>query len=151
MKSEELRKRLEDELVAAREKWEFWLAKREEIKAEMSDAWQYVERLEALLSTWDKSEAEGAMLPMFKDEGERHNRYEDLTIAGAAYEVLKEVNVPLHAKRILAAIVMGGKVISSKTPLISVTSTLIRDDRFENIGGNTWRIKDSVREVDEKS
>jgi len=148
MKSEELKQLLKDERSAAREQLQFWIGKRDEADRRMNEARQYLEQVETLLSFFDKPKAEAVAVLMFKEEGERHSRYEDLSIADAAYEVLKEAGVPLHAKRILAAILMGGKVISSKTPHISVSSALLRDDRFENIGGNTFRIKESARDED---
>ena len=146
MKGEQLRGQLEAERFAARGELQSLLATRDDLDKQINETRQYLERVEALLSFWDESKV--AALPMFKDEAEPDKPLKDLTIADAAYAVLKEVSIPLHTKQILTAIQRGGKVISSKTPRISVSSALLRDDRFENIGGNTFRIKESARDKD---
>lgn len=145
MKSEGLRKLLQEERSAGTENLQAWLAKRDEADAGVNEAREYLERLEALLALLDRPEAEA--LPMWSDQTERHSRYKNLSIADAAHEVLSEVGTPLHAERILAAVLKGGKVISSKTPLLSLTPALHRDGRFQNIGCNTWRIKQSSEEA----
>jgi len=146
MKGEELRGLLEGERFAARGELQSLLATRDDLDRQIKETREYLERVDALLSSWDQSKVEA--LPMFRDKVQVDEPLKDLTIADGSYAILKEVDIPLHTKQILAALQTGGKVISSKTPRISISSALLRDDRFENIGGNTWRIKESIRDED---
>jgi len=97
----------------------------------------YQERLERIDDRLARLEmAEERELEM----GPENNRFADMTIADAAYEVLKEAGRGIHVKEIWEALSRGGLRSSAQRPTLSVTTALLRDNRFRRVGKNTYAI-----------
>jgi hypothetical protein len=67
-------------------------------------------------------------------------RFEGKSITVAAAELLLEANRPLHVKEIWKGITEGGVASKAQKPLETLTSRLLRDKRFINIGSRTFKL-----------
>jgi len=79
-------------------------------------------------------------------EEREERRFSGKSIADASGEILKEAGTPLHVSEIWKRISEGGITSRAKRPTVSVAAALIRDERFENIGRNTFRIKGGTQQ-----
>jgi hypothetical protein len=67
-------------------------------------------------------------------------RFANKSIAQAAFELLLEAGRPLHVRDIWKGITEGGIRSNATKPLESLTSRLVRDRRFVNIGHRTFKL-----------
>jgi len=71
--------------------------------------------------------------------GLESDRFADMTIADAAYEVLKEAGQGMHVTEIWEALSRGGLRLAAQRPTLSVTTALLRDKvRFQKVGKNLY-------------
>lgn len=80
-------------------------------------------------------------LRIYTEEAPETKRFEGMKIADAAFQVLREAERPFHVREIWERISRGGIKSWAKKPTVSVAAALHRDERFENLGQNTFRIK----------
>ncbi len=66
------------------------------------------------------------------------SKYSGMSVAEAAYLILREARRSMHAKELLQRLMEGGIQIKGKTPLTSVATSLKRDKRFKKVGPNTF-------------
>jgi len=122
-----------------------------------ADAEQKIDRLRRVLGLLNgmleyMREAEGLAageVPLFQEGLQEEFPYAEMTIADAAFDVLKKAGRHLHVTRIWTELQKGGKVLESNRPTLSVTGALLRDSRFENLGKNTFRLKEARTDLDQ--
>jgi len=83
--------------------------------------------------------------------GPESDRFADMTIANAAYELLRETGEAMHVRNIWEALSRGGLRLSSERPTLSVTTALLRDKaRFKRVAPNTYALVETQpRLIDE--
>jgi len=74
------------------------------------------------------------------DEEPTGKRFVGKSITAATVELLLEANRPLHVKEIWKGIIEGGVASRAQKPLETLTSRLMRDKRFVNIGHRTFKL-----------
>ncbi len=75
------------------------------------------------------------------------DRFRELTIAEAAKLLLKE-HGQLHGKEMEKLLKAGGYQSKAEHFQSTLLVAFARDGGFENIGGNTWRLKESKRTIE---
>ena len=80
-----------------------------------------------------------------------------MSMTNAAFRILSHSDEPGHVKKILEQALQEGLIITSgKTPELSLSSVMLRDDRFTNLGRNLWTLADRpiepgvVEEIEEQ-
>lgn len=76
--------------------------------------------------------AENGKPPSLRFAGKSHTQ--------AAYDLLMENGRPMHVSDIFKGLIDGGIQTDAKRPLEVITSRLIRDKRFKNIGKRTFKL-----------
>jgi len=103
----------------------------------------YQQQLRAVIEGRVEVSREGIVI---SEEAEpKSTRFQGMKIGDAAYEVLKEADRPLHVREIWDRISEGGVESRAKKPWVSIAAALYRDERFENLGRNTFRIKEGTQ------
>lgn len=130
--------------------------KRDRIDDEIKTARKYLELAETLFKV-EKNKARSSYPQVMAGELDKEAikgqedakdfllstfRFAGLSIPEAAFILLKEEGVSLHAKVIYQRLFEGGVKIRSKTPITSVSISLNRDKRFLRIAPNTYRLAD---------
>jgi len=93
-----------------------------------------LERIDAELAEFEM--AEERELEM----GPESDRFAGMKISDAAYQVLQEAGRGMHVSEIWEALSRGGLRLSAERPTLSVTTALLRDERFQRVGKNTYAI-----------
>ncbi|GEM_PF-6042672 len=93
-----------------------------------------VDRIDARLADLERAE-----LREF-EMGAESARFAGMTIADASYELLKETGEAMHVRLIWEALSRRGLRSSAQRPTLSVTTALLRDERFERVAPNTYAI-----------
>jgi len=104
----------------------------------------YQQELRAVIEGRVEVSREGIVIS--EEPEPKSTRFQGMKIADAVYEVLKEADHPLHVREIWDRISEGGVQSRAKKPWVSIAAALYRDDRFENLGRNTFQIKGGTQE-----
>ncbi len=72
----------------------------------------------------------------------RSNRFHDMTVAEAAFLVLRDVGGKLSGREIMEKLAQGGRLVGGKQPMGTLATLMKRDDRIERVPGETnmWRL-----------
>lgn len=150
--TEQVRGYLERQIETSKSRLDHYLTQKSEAEKEISRLSKTLEMFERMLNYLDRAdgseEGQGASVEARTEEAQP---YAGMTIAEAALHVLREAGIPLHVTRIWEALQAGGKTSKAQKPTLSLTASLLRDGRFENIGGNMFRIKEVATDENQKS
>jgi 5-methylcytosine-specific restriction enzyme B len=77
-------------------------------------------------------------------------RKSTMSLADAAFTILSRTGGgPLHLKEIFSQVQAAGLVeTAGQTPQLSLSSALLRDERFRNLGGNMWLLAEPLLDTE---
>ena len=145
--TERVREYLEGQIRTHTGTLDYYLKQKAEAEENIERLRKTLGLLEGMLEYMRQAEGQRE-LPLFEEGLEEEQPYAEMSIADAAFELLKQVGRPLHVTRIWEELQRGGKTLEAKKPTLSVTGALLRDERFENLGKNTFRIKEIPSDPD---
>lgn len=150
--TEQVRNYLEGQINTSKSRLKHYLGQKSEAETEVERLTKTLELLEGMLG-YLKGEVpgEGGQAPPIEEEIQGAQPYAEMSIADAAHETLKTAGRPLHVSKIWKRLQQGGKTSEAEKPILSVTGALLRDDRFENLGRNTFTIRGVPSDASEKS
>ena len=150
---------LEQRIGAYENKLKDLQKKRERINEEIASIEKYVELAKTLyrveadkaklasLSSQIITDEKGAMSLPATDVTDQsreillgRTKYVGMSVADAAYMILREAHRPMHAKELCQELINGGMRIRGKTPVTSVAISLKRDPRLKKVSPNTFGI-----------
>jgi len=147
--AEQVRRYIDEQIVALRSDLRIWMEQRVEAHEKITELAKTLELLGGMREYMEQAGAEkGTKLPLFEEGLEEEQPYAEMSIADAAFEVLKDAGRPLHVSKIWEELLRGGKTLEAKKPTFSVTGALLRDVRFENLGMNTFTLKEVPTDPD---
>lgn len=111
-------------------------AKLEHMQKRRSTLARYLDVARALLDMERQQALDGGV----SVEEPTGKRFVGKSITVATVELLLEANKPLHVKDIWKGITEGGAASRAQKPLETLTSRLMRDKRFVNIGHRTFKL-----------
>jgi hypothetical protein len=141
--TQHVRDYLERQIASANSSLKQYLRQRSQAEDNIARLTETLELLEGTLDYLKQAEdGKEGVAPRIEEEAERTQPYADMTMADAAYEILKTAEGPLHVTRIWKRLQAGGKSSQAEKPVLSVTAALLRDERFENLGKNMFTIRE---------
>lgn len=142
--NERLRQYLEAEIKAQGERLEHWARRKAEANQQMEKHQKALDHLLATLRYLKVAEGEDEPIMAEKPYGE-------MSIVDGTYLVLTKAGRPLHVSAIWEELRRGGKTLAAPKPTVSITGALLRDQRFRNVGGNTFILAKAVEEAEQES
>ena len=150
--TQQVRRYLEGQINTSKSRLNHYLAQKSVAETEIGRLTKTLQLLEGMLGYLMGAEpGDEAQAPPGEEEIQAAQPYADMTIADAGFEILKAAGRPLHVRNIWKRLQRGGKTFEAEKPILSVTAALLRDDRFENLGRNTFTIKAVPSDINEKS
>lgn len=150
--TDHVRSYIERQIETSKSRLGHYLGQKSEAETGITRLTETLELLEGMLSYLERPEgSKEAQAPRVKEETQGAQSYADMSIANATFEILREKGIPLHVKTIWERLEQGGKISTAHKPTLSVTAALLRDERFQNIGGNKFRIKEFPSDTNEES
>jgi len=148
--TERVRQYLESQIKTHTGTLEHYLRQKAEAEEHLERLRKTLGLLEGMLEYMRQAEGQGE-LRLFEEGLREEQPYAEMSIADAAFEVLKQAGRPLHVTRIWEELQRGGKTLEAKKPTLSVTGALLRDERFESLGKNTFTVKEVPSDEYQKS
>lgn len=115
----------------------------EELQKQMERCLALVHLYDELLRVHGVSNGDVEELPVVT----RSNRFEGMTVAGAAFLVLRDAGGKLSGREIMEKLAQGGREVGGKQPMGTLATLMKRHDRIERVPGeaNMWRLSNVGR------
>lgn len=148
---EQMREYVQRQIETVREALDQYREERATADRQITKLSENLEVLQAMLGLLTQPGGELAEFAAVEEGMQEPRSYTEMTIADAAFDVLRRSPGTLHVTEIWAALDKGGKTSKAERPTLSVTAALLRDERFQNMGKNRFRIKELPSDENEKS
>jgi len=150
--TERMRGYIEDRIAAHKSTLNHYLEQKTQAEIKIEDLTKTLELLDGMLEYMRQAEGgKAGQLPLVEEEMLGERPYAQMSIVDGVFEVLNRAGRPLHVTKIWAELQRGGKTLAAKRPTLSITGALLRDEHFENLGKNTFRVKEVPNDADKKS
>ena len=138
-KTEGVREYLEGQIKTEMAELDRWLKQRAEADDHIAELQKKLSLLGSMAAYVRGPEGEEPAPAIGPSSGE--GPYAGLSIGDGTFAVLRKAGRPLHVTAIWEELQRGGKQLKAPKPTVSITGALLRDERFANIGSNTFTLK----------